>query len=144
MKICRELKFASALFVAGLVCAGCKKEQQSPAPPPVVTSAPTAAAPKPGLAEKVLSPQEAKNHIGEYATVRGQVFGVHVTQKGDVFINMGGAFPNQPFTAACFQGAIPAEDLKKLEGKIVSVKGPIKDYNGQVEIVLERADQISE
>jgi hypothetical protein len=69
---------------------------------------------------------------------------VHVSQKGDVFINIGAAHPNQPFTAVCFGGALPTEDLKKLDGKTVKVSGKIKDYNGQIEIVLERAEQISE
>ncbi len=95
------------------------------------------------VAAAVLAPEEAKDHIGQEATVRGKVFGVHVTQKGDVFMNIGAAYPNQPFTAVCFQGAIPADDLKKFNGKTVLVKGQIKEYNGQVEIVLETADQIS-
>jgi len=37
---------------------------------------------------------------------------------------------------------IPADQLTALNGKTISVTGPIKEYNGQVEIVLESADQI--
>jgi hypothetical protein len=89
-----------------------------------------------------IAPEEAKNHVGEVVTVRGKVFGVYVSQKGDVFINIGGKHPNAPFTAVCFQQAIPTEELKVLEGKTISVRGKIKDYNRQIEIVLETAEQI--
>jgi len=92
----------------------------------------------------VLTPLEAKQHVGESATVRGKVFGIHVSAKGDVFINVGAAYPDAPFTAVCFQGAISTNDLQKLDGKMVSFTGLIKDYNGQTEIVLGKADQISE
>lgn len=93
-------------------------------------------------ASVVLAPEEAKSHVGEIATVRGKVFDVHVSQKGDVFINIGGKHPNTPFTAVCFKQAIPTDQLKELDGKTISVRGKIKDYNGQIEIVLETADQI--
>ncbi|HKI69601.1 MAG TPA: hypothetical protein VKA67_08435 [Verrucomicrobiae bacterium] len=159
MKPKRILRITSMLFVAGLLGGGCSKEAAAPTEP-IVTNTPAPATPFPAtntsispapatngapqIASTVLTPERAKNHIGEEATVRGKVFGMHVTQKGDVFINFGAAFPNQLFTAVCFQGAIPTADLKKLNGKTVSVKGKIKDYNGRIEIVLESADQISE
>lgn len=91
-----------------------------------------------------LTPAQAREHIGEQATVRGEVSDVHVTQKGDVFMNFGGKHPNSVFTAVCFKSAIPSEQLTALKGKTISVSGKIKEYNGQVEIVLESASQISE
>jgi hypothetical protein len=145
MKMIRRFNAAFALAAAGLICAACNKTEQSPQPP-LVTNAPAVAAPKvlTNSAPVIISALEAKAHVGEVATVTGKVFGVHVTQKGDVFLNIGAVHPNQPFTAVCFQGAIPADDLKKFDGKTVKVTEEIKDYNGQIEIVLERANQISE
>ena len=109
----------------------------TPVPVVVVTNAPVAT-----NTPIVIAPELARQHIGDTVTVRGKVANVHVTAKGDVFVNFGGKYPNATFTAACFQGAIPADQLKLLNGKTISVTGKVKDYNGQVEIVLESADQI--
>ena len=157
----KTLTVAGALFVAGLICVSCGSKVEPVAPPPPEPAAPAAPAAQAapvvdvsppveesaslGVSESLtLSPQEAKDHVGEVATVVGKVFGVYVSQKGDVFINIGGAHPNQPFTAVCFQEAIPADELKKYDGKTVKVTGKIKEYNGQIEIILDQADQISE
>jgi hypothetical protein len=160
MKTIYGIKVVAGLLAAGLICGGCNKEgapssaantNESPAAPPKVETQTAVALTNGGTSAitnmastPVLSPEEAKAHVSEVATVRGQVFGVHETAKGDVFINIGGVFPNAPFTAVCFQGAIPAEDLKKLLNKTVSIKGKIKDHNGQIEIILDSADQIGE
>jgi hypothetical protein len=160
MKTIYGIKVVAGLLATVLICGGCNKETASPAAaitneipaaPPAIDAQKSAVASN-ALAVvttntasvPVLSPEQAKAHVGEMATVRGKVFGVHETAKGDVFINIGGAFPNAPFTAVCFQGAIPAEDLKKLLNKTVSIKGKIKDHNGQIEIILDSADQIGE
>lgn len=132
--------------------AGCKPapEPESPAPPTNQAAAAGAPANPPSTITpaapviKVIEPAEAKNYVGEKVTVKGKVFRVHETKKGDVFIDVGGKYPDAPFTAVCFQEAIPTEQLKALEGKTVSLTGKIKEYKGRVEIILDGADQISE
>ncbi len=42
---------------------------------------------------------EAAKHVGETATVTGRVDGVHQSSKGNIFLNMGGKYPNQAFIA---------------------------------------------
>ena len=134
-----------------LVLAACSPKENPPtvsatnAPPSVAASMPapvTNSAPSSAVAaDIVLTPEEAKQHVGEVATVRGKVFGVSVSQKGDVFINIGGNRP-APFTAICFKQAIATDQLKALDGQTISVRGKIKDYNGQIEVILEREEQI--
>ena len=141
------------LVAVAVIATSCKpKQEAAPAPasnpapapapvvvaPPVVTNVPAAAAKIAGI----LAPEEARKHVGEVAVVKGKVSGVHVSKKGDVFINFGASHPNSPFTAVCFQGVIPAAKLQALNGQTVAVRGKIKEYNGQVEIILETEDQI--
>jgi hypothetical protein len=157
MKINPEVQLFSLLLATSLICTGCKKEEPpvvapTPPPAPAVTNTPppVAEAPKTeapattNTAAAFYTPEQAKDHVGEQATVRGQVFGVHVSQKGDAFMNIGAARPNAPFTVVCFGGAIPAETLKAYDGKTVSIKGKIKDYKGTIEMVIDKAEQISE
>ena len=40
---------------------------------------------------------EATKHVGETATVSDKVDGVHQSGKGNIFLNMGGKYPNQAF-----------------------------------------------
>ena len=42
---------------------------------------------------------EALKHVGENATVSDRVDGVHQSGKSNIFLNMGGKYPNQVFTA---------------------------------------------
>ncbi len=151
--IFRRLGSFLALTGALFLVASCKPKEQtdntSPASPPVISAtatneaatneAVTNASP---VDPSAISPEEARNHVGQMATVRGKVDRVHVSQKGDVFIDMGGKHPNAAFTAVCFKQAIPTEQLERLSGKIISVKGKIREYNGKVEIILEKPEQI--
>jgi len=80
----------------------------------------------------------AKAHIGEYATIVGSVSGVHVTSKGDTFVNLGAPYPDNDFTAVIFAAdADKFGDLESLEGKTVSVTGTIKAFKGKPEIVVQ-------
>ena len=42
---------------------------------------------------------EAAKHVGDTATITDRVDGVHQSEKGNIFLNMGGKYPNQAFTA---------------------------------------------
>jgi len=80
---------------------------------------------------------EAAKHIGELATVTGQISGVYQSQHGDLLLVMGGKFPNQIFTVG-----IPAKsawnfsDHRKDYGQMVAVFGKITLYMGKPEITV--------
>jgi hypothetical protein len=80
---------------------------------------------------------EAAKHIGQLATVTGQISGVYQSQYGDLLLVMGGKFPNQIFTVA-----IPAKsvwnfsDHRKDYGHVVAVFGKITLYMGKPEITV--------
>lgn len=139
----------AAVLLTALIIVACKPAEQTQPQPtaPVLTNAPAVpepVAPPVTNVPVVIGPTKARDYIGKEVTVRGVVSDVHLSQKGDVFLNFGGKFPNSVFSAVCFKSAIPTDQLTPLKGKTIAVTGKVKDYNGQVEIVLESADQISQ
>ena len=90
-----------------------------------------------------LSDREAAAHVGEHATVAGTVVTVHRSRGGNLFLNFGADYPRQRFTGAVLAplGAWTA-GLDTLAGRRVAITGTIRNYRGQVEIVVERPEQI--
>ena len=85
----------------------------------------------------------AKDHVGEIASVTGRVSGVHVTQKGDTFVNLGEPYPDNDFTIVVFSADVAKfEDLEALQGRIVSATGAIKKFHEKPEIILKSPDQL--
>lgn len=80
----------------------------------------------------IIQANEAAAHVGEYATVEGVVAKVFTSNKGNTFLNIGAAYPNQTFT-----GSIPPASpvsksavLSDNEGKHVKITG-----SGQPQLV---------
>jgi len=95
------------------------------------------------FAQKIYTVDDAKNHIGDTAIVKGEVSQLSVTKGGQVYFNMGGKYPNNKFSAVILKANVSKFDnVKDYEGKIVEIKGEIKLYNSKPEIVLEKKDQI--
>lgn len=95
-----------------------------------------------------LAASDAKNHVGEKATVCGVVAGIHkaTNSKGTpTFVNLDQRYPHQVFTILIW-----GDDLNKFnpapttwEGKQVCATGTISSYRGVPEIVAKDAAQIS-
>ncbi len=100
------------------------------------------------LTTNTLTAEEAKNHIGETATVCGAVAGVHyaaISRGNPTFVNLDKQYPNQPFTILIW-----GEDLAKFNpgpiswnGKRVCATGTITSYQGKPEIVAKSPGQIT-
>jgi DNA/RNA endonuclease YhcR with UshA esterase domain len=87
---------------------------------------------------------EAAKHVGETATVTDRVDGVHQSAKGHIFLNMGGKYPNQTFTAFIpSASAAQFPQPRQYEGRTVAVSGKITLYHGKPEIVVNSPSQIS-
>src|SRR2546430_16802914 len=90
------------------------------------------------------SPDEAAKHVGETATITGTVDGVHQSGKGNIFLNMGGKYPNQAFTAFIpSSGSAQFSNPQQYEGQTMSVSGKISLYKGKPEIIVNSPSQIS-
>ena len=87
---------------------------------------------------------EAAKHVGETATVTDRVDGVHQSGKGNIFINMGGKYPNQAFTAFIpSASATQFSQPQQYEERTVAVSGKIVLYHGKAEIVVSSPSQIT-
>jgi DNA/RNA endonuclease YhcR with UshA esterase domain len=86
---------------------------------------------------------EAAKHVGETATVTDKVDAVHQSGKGNIFLNMGGKYPNQAFTAFIpSASAAQFSEPQQYEGRTVAVSGKITLYKGKPEIIVNSPSQI--
>ena len=86
---------------------------------------------------------EAAKHVGEIATITDSVDGVHQSGKGNIFLNMGGKYPNQAFTAFIpSSSAAQFSNPQQYEGHAVSVSGKITLYRGKPEIIVTNVSQL--
>ncbi len=94
-----------------------------------------------------ITASEAKNHIGETATVCGEVASTRyaASSRGQpTFINLNKPYPNQVFTVLIW-----GSDRAKFgnaeaiyRGKSVCVTGTIKEYRGVPEIIANEPSQV--
>jgi DNA/RNA endonuclease YhcR with UshA esterase domain len=98
----------------------------------------------PAQTTTIIPANEAAAHVGEYATVEGVLAKVFTSNKGNTFLNIGAAYPNQTFT-----GWIPtASPVSKsplvsgIETKHVKITGRIEMYRGKPEIRINAATQL--
>lgn len=95
------------------------------------------------FAQKKYSAAEAENHVGEYATVVGKVYQVYESRKGTIFLDIGGKYPNNPFSAVIFaRDTHNFSDVEQYQGKTVEVTGKIRVYQNTPEIILNDQEQI--
>jgi hypothetical protein len=99
------------------------------------------------LAQNTYTPEQAKSHIGERATVCGVVASAHfaASSKGQpTFVNLDEPYPNQIFTVLIWGSdrakfGTPERDYLR---KKVCVTGMIEKFRGAVEIVARSSSQV--
>ncbi len=99
------------------------------------------------LAQKTLTASEAKDHIGEQATVCGKVLSTRYAESSrgrPTFLNFDQPYPNQVFTLLIW-----GSDRSKFgdpetsyRGKRICVTGKISDHKGVPEIVANAPSQV--
>jgi DNA/RNA endonuclease YhcR with UshA esterase domain len=93
-------------------------------------------------AQHKIKAEDAKNYKSKSDTVVGKVYQIKSTDKA-VYINIGGKYPDNPFTAVIFQKDIVAVgDVSKYDGKLIDVIGVITDYKDKTEIIVNDAKQL--
>jgi len=89
------------------------------------------------------SDAEAIAHVGETANVVGTVASVRTSRQGNTFLNFGRDYPHQTFSVVLLDPKHPARgQLNSLEGRRVTVRGEIRLYKGQAEIIIDDPAQV--
>jgi len=91
----------------------------------------------------VITPAAAPSYVGQTVTVRGTVSDIHTTRSGVTFIDMGGRYPENAFTAVIFaENAAQFPDVGSLDGRTIEIIGRVRLYRGKPEIVLTSEQQL--
>ncbi len=87
----------------------------------------------------------AGNYMNQEKIIEGMIVDVYKSKTNTLFINFEKPYPNSCFTAVVFSSDLykfPENPEDYFENKLVRVKGLIKEYEGEPEIILENMDQI--
>jgi hypothetical protein len=86
---------------------------------------------------------EARKHVGEVKCVTGTVVRVKEGARGVHFLDFCDDFRLCPFTVVIFPADLKSVgDVRQLQGRMVEIQGPVKEYDGRAEIVLQEYRQL--
>lgn len=92
--------------------------------------------------EAVISPLQAKDHIGRVVAVKGFVADVYKTEKV-AYLNFVEKFPDNPFSGVIFANKFKDfGDMNIYEGKNVELTGRVTAYKEKPQIILDSPEQI--
>jgi hypothetical protein len=87
---------------------------------------------------------EANHHVGETKCVTGKVLRVKVGHGGVHYLDFCQDQMACPFTVVVFAHDLKdVGDVRRLAGRMIEIKGPVKLYDGRPEIILNRISQIT-
>jgi hypothetical protein len=87
---------------------------------------------------------EAAQHVGEVKCVTGKVHRVKVGSTGIHFVDFCEDQMTCPFTVVVFPADLKdVGDVRRLEGRMIEIHGPVKLYDGRAEIILNRVSQLT-
>jgi hypothetical protein len=86
---------------------------------------------------------QAQRHIGETQCVTGKVVRVEAGAKGVHYLDFCEDFRLCPFSVVVFAYDLKnVGDVRELAGKVVEIRGEVKEYDDRAEIILESRKQL--
>jgi DNA/RNA endonuclease YhcR with UshA esterase domain len=86
---------------------------------------------------------DAPRQIGASKRVTGKVLKVTRLSSGATFLNFCYDYRTCPFQVVVFRGDLRhVGDVRQLEGRVIEIRGDIKEYDGRPEIILRDARQL--
>jgi hypothetical protein len=88
--------------------------------------------------------QNAAHHVGEVKCVTGKVQRVKVGARGVHFLDFCEDQTACPFSVVVFPADLKdVGDIRRLAGRTIQIRGPVKLYDGRAEIILNRVSQLT-
>jgi DNA/RNA endonuclease YhcR with UshA esterase domain len=144
------MRFSVLIFAAGLVCAvlvPCGAGTRSTANAFWKDSSQGSSTQ--GASSQGNSPQDcipiadARKHIGKTNCVTGTVVRVENGNNGVTYLDFCADYRTCPFTVVVFGADLrKVGDVRQLQGRAVSIKGRIEEYDERAEIILRHAQQL--
>jgi hypothetical protein len=86
---------------------------------------------------------EARQHVGEDQCVTGKVVRIKHASRGVTLFDFCQDSMVCPFTVVVFPHDLKQiGDVSQLQNKVIEVHGPVKEYDGRAEIVLQQSRQL--
>lgn len=88
---------------------------------------------------------DAQKHVGKANCVTGTVVRVEEGNNGVTFLDFCADYHSCPFAVVVFRADLRAlGDVRQLQGRTVSIKGRIEEYDGRAEIILRHPQQLGD
>lgn len=88
--------------------------------------------------------QSAAQHVGEVKCVTGKVQRVKVGARGVHFLDFCEDQAACPFSVVVFPSDLKdVGDVRRLAGRTIEIRGPVKLYDGRAEIILNHVSQLT-
>ncbi len=98
----------------------------------------------PSWASDCIAIHQASQHVGETKCVAGKVLRVKLSASGVHFLDFCEDQMACPFTVVVFSRDLKdVGDVRRLAGRMIEIKGPVKLYDGRAEIILNHISQIT-
>jgi hypothetical protein len=86
---------------------------------------------------------QARNHLGETQCVIGKVIRVETGSGGVHYLDFCEDYRLCPFSVVVFSHDMRnVGDVRELAGKVIEIRGEIKEYDDRAEIILENSKQL--
>lgn len=86
---------------------------------------------------------QARRHIGETQCVTGKIVRVEAGAKGVHYLDFCEDYRLCPFSVVVFSYDLKnVGDVRELAGKVVEIRGEVKEYDDRAEIILESRKQL--
>jgi DNA/RNA endonuclease YhcR with UshA esterase domain len=95
--------------------------------------------------ETCLAISDAEKHVGKTNCVAGTVVRVEEGNNGVTFLDFCADYHSCPFTVVVFRADLRSlGDVHQLQGRTISIRGRIEEYDDRAEIILRHPQQLGD